>query len=202
MSSVVYLSINEKYRGHFEIRNQYREGFDQVIDSLNRSYDLYLLSGDNESEKEHLESYFGQANMLFNQQPIDKMNFIKRLQKLGKNILMTGDGLNDAGAFMESNVAMSVADDIYHFSPAGDVIIEARKFNKLSEFILFGKKSILIIRLSFLISLLYNLIGLGFALSGNLSPVVAAILMPVSSVSVVAFATFGTQLLGRKFLRI
>lgn len=54
------------------------------------------------------------------------MNFIKNLQEQGCNVLMAGDGLNDAGAFMQSNVALSVADDIYHFSPAGDIIIESK----------------------------------------------------------------------------
>ena len=117
----------------------------------------------------------------------------------GKNILMTGDGLNDAGAFMQSDVALSIADDIYHFSPAGDAIIEASKFNKLNRFIKYAQKAQVIVKIGFLISFQYNIVGLSFAITGNLSPVVAAILMPISSITVVAFATFSTRLLARKY---
>lgn len=113
---------------------------------------------------------------------------------------MTGDGLNDAGAFMQSDVALSIADDIYHFSPAGDAIIEAGKFHQLYRFILYARKSLTIVKWSFAISFLYNIVGLSFAITGNLSPVVAAILMPISSITVVAFATASTRLMASKFL--
>ena len=128
------------------------------------------------------------------------MDFIRELQQQGKNVLMTGDGLNDAGAFMQSQVALSIADDIYHFSPAGDAIVDATKLGQLYRFIRFAHQSVGIVRISFAISLLYNLIGLSYALSGHLSPVVAAILMPISSVSVVAFATFATNWRAKKSL--
>jgi Cu+-exporting ATPase len=140
--------------------------------------------------------------MHFNQQPADKKRFITSLQSEGKNVLMTGDGLNDAGAFMESNVALSVADDIYHFSPAGDAIIEASKFGRLFDFIKYAKKSLSVVKISFIISFLYNFIGLAFAITGNLSPVVAAILMPISSVTVVGFATLSTKLLAKKNIEV
>jgi Cu+-exporting ATPase len=110
---------------------------------------------------------------------------------------MTGDGLNDAGAFMQCDVAISVADDIYHFSPAGDAIIEASKLGCLNNYIGFCHKSLSVVKISFVISFLYNAIGLYFALTGTLSPVVAAILMPISSVSVVAFAIFTTRWMAR-----
>jgi len=159
-----------------------------------------MLSGDNDAEKEHLLPYFGEGKIYFNQQPQNKMEFITQLRDNGKNVMMTGDGLNDAGAFMQSDVALSIADDIYHFSPAGDAIIEAAQFHRLTAYISFARKSLWIVKMSFGISFLYNLIGLSIALTGNLSPVVAAILMPISSITVVAFATFATKLLAKRVL--
>jgi Cu+-exporting ATPase len=132
--------------------------------------------------------------MFFNQKPADKANFVQKLQEKGRNVLMTGDGLNDAGALMQSDVALSVANKVYHFSPASDAVLEASKFELLAKFIQFTKTSLVIVKLSFFISFLYNAIGIGFAVSGNLSPIIAAILMPISSVSVVAFATFATRI--------
>lgn len=197
-ASIIYVSINDKVRGYFIISNQYREGFKKVIQRMEKHFDLYLLSGDNDSERRNLEGYFKANHLYFNQQPQDKMDFIKSLQNKHKNVLMTGDGLNDAGAFMQSNVALSIADDIYHFSPAGDAIIEASNFYQLYSFIEYARKSLIVVKISFAISFLYNIAGLFFAITGNLSPVVAAILMPVSSITVVAFTTFTTRLLAQK----
>lgn len=199
-ASKVYLSINNVEKGYFSISNSYRDGFEKVIHNLNKHFKLYLLSGDNDSERETLKKYFKETRIYFNQQPQDKMDFIKSIQGQGKNVLMTGDGLNDAGAFLQSNVALSIAEDIYHFSPAGDAIIDATKFNTLYKYISFARKSLTIVKLSFFISILYNIIGIGFAITGHLSPVIAAILMPVSSISVVAFATFTTRLWARRSL--
>lgn len=199
-ASRVYLSINNEVKGYFSIENQYREGFDTLMQSLKGHFDIYLLSGDNDAEREKLSKYFEPGKMFFNQQAQEKMDFIRKLQQQGKNVLMTGDGLNDAGAFMQSQVALSIADDIYHFSPAGDAIVEASKLGQLYRFIRFAHQSVGIVRISFAISLLYNIVGLSYALSGHLSPVVAAILMPVSSVSVVAFATFATNWRAKKSL--
>lgn len=197
-STKVYVEIDKEFRGFYRFGNKYRKGFEQLIQDFSSEFEVYLLSGDNDSERQTLSKYFAEENMHFYCQPQDKMDFIQQLHQKGRNILMTGDGLNDSGAFMQSDVALSVADDIYHFSPAGDAIIEASRFERFYRYIKYARMAQKVVKLSFLISFLYNFIGLGFAISGNLSPVVAAILMPISSVSVVAFTTVTTRWLARK----
>ncbi len=197
----VHIEINKQYCGYYTIGNKYREGFLEAAAQLKTQFKHYLLSGDNPSEKHVLKAYFDADALHFEQKPQDKMNFIKQLQQQGHNVLMAGDGLNDAGAFMQSDVAVSVADDIYHFSPAADIIIESGKFHTLGQLIHFSKLSLNMVKMSFAISFLYNIGGLIYALSGNMTPVVAAILMPVSSVSVVAFAIFGTQMVAKRTLK-
>ncbi len=200
-STNVYIFIENKVAGYFSIENTYREGLAEIIDNLKNKYDLYLLSGDNESEKKNLAPIFGsEANLYFNQSPSDKMDFVKNLKKEGKKVLMIGDGLNDAGALLESDVGLTIADDIYSFSPACEGIIESSKFSGLFDFLKFTHSAMNVVKISFIISFLYNLIGLFFAVQGTLSPLIAAILMPISSVSVVAFATFSIQYLSRKKL--
>ncbi len=196
-TSMVFVAVENEKKGHFTVSNQYRDGFNRVLQTLKEKFNLFLVSGDNDAEAQNLSAFFDQQHMLFNQKPGDKAEFIKSLQDKGNTILMTGDGLNDAGALMQSDVALTIADKVYHFSPASDAVLEAEKFHRLANFIRFTKTSLNIVKLSFTISFFYNVIGIGFALSGNLSPVVAAILMPISSVSVVAFATFVTRFLGR-----
>ncbi len=200
-SSVVFVSLNRETVGVFTVSNQYREGFEQVLNALKKQFKMYLVSGDNDSEANNLSAYFDADKMLFNQKPGDKADFIKELQNQKQTVLMTGDGLNDAGALMQSDVALTIANKVYHFSPASDAVLEAGKFAYLANFIRFTRTSLRIVKLSFTISFFYNVIGISFALTGNLSPVVAAILMPISSVSVVAFATFATRLAGKLKLR-
>jgi Cu+-exporting ATPase len=196
-ASEVHLAINDKIIGVYTIHNQYREGFEEVMDQLGQGFDMYLLSGDNASEHKHLSAFFKPEHLLFNQKPGDKAQFIKDLQDQGHTVLMTGDGLNDAGALLQSDVALSLANKVYHFSPASDAVLEAGKFQRLASFIRFTRTSLRIVIFSFLISFLYNVVGISFAITGNLSPIVAAILMPVSSVSVVAFATFSTRAMAK-----
>jgi Cu+-exporting ATPase len=130
----------------------------------------------------------------FNQSPNDKLEYIRKLKNESRHVLMIGDGLNDAGALNESQVGISIADDIYQFSPACDAILEAGRFADLVKFIRFSKTSMIIVKISYLISIIYNIVGLSFAVEGLLSPIIAAILMPLSSVTVVAFVTFSTRI--------
>jgi Cu+-exporting ATPase len=110
---------------------------------------------------------------------------------------MIGDGLNDAGAIKESTVGISISDDIYGFLPSCDAILEAHEFSKLNGLLRFSRQMKKLVVGGFVISFLYNLIGLSFAIQGLLSPVLAAVLMPLSSITVVAFATFSTNLAAR-----
>ena len=178
--------------------NQYRSGLNKLISDLSPKFDLHVLSGDNDSEMENLKNIFPKESTIkFFQSPNDKLTYINNLKANNKSVLMIGDGLNDAGALKASDVGISIADDIYHFSPACDAILEASKFQQLQSYLKISAKSILIVKLSFLLSFLYNIIGLYFAVQGVLSPIVAALLMPISSISVVAFATFATNYIAK-----
>ena len=198
----VYIFMKDKVLGYFQLENKYRKGLKEVISDLSKTYDLHLLTGDNEAERANLIQVFTSEDRLhFNQSPTDKLNYIKRLKSLNKTVLMIGDGLNDAGALIESNVGITIADDVYHFSPACDAILESDKFMFLNKYIRFTGMSMNVVKISFVISFLYNVFGIYFAVQGLLTPVIAAILMPVSSVSVVAFATFMVSFFAKKQLQ-
>lgn len=200
--SRVYISIAGSFRGYFKFENKYKPGLAEVIQSLRKNYDLHLLSGDNEGEKENLSKIFGDDKQLhFNQSPIDKLNYIRSLKEQGKRVIMIGDGLNDAGALHESHTGITIADDVYQFSPACEAILNAAEFGRLHHHLRFTRRSLQIVRISFVISFLYNLVGLYIAVQGILSPVFAAILMPMSSISVVAFATVSVNLSARRWFK-
>ena len=199
VSSEVYLSINGIIKGKFKIQNKYRAEVNSVIKQIKQRYDSYLLSGDNETEKNYLLSLFeNEEKVFFKQSPLDKFNFIKELQLGKKKVLMLGDGLNDAGALAQSNVGISISDDILNFTPASDAILNAKMLKKLPTFLNFTAVSLKIIYASFGISILYNLMGFYFAVQGLLSPLLSAILMPLSSISVVIFTTVTTTFFARR----
>lgn len=201
-ASEVFVSINDEYKAKFAVDSKYREGMEDVVNLLSENRELHLISGDNEAERERLSRVFKDSdNLHFNQSPQDKLDYIQNLKNQNRHVLMIGDGLNDAGALNASDVGISIADDIYQFSPACDAILESGKFNRLERFIRFSKTSLNIVKVSYLISILYNIIGLSFAVQGLLSPIIAAILMPLSSVTVVAFVTFSTRIAAKAKLK-
>ena len=199
LNTTVHISSNNTYKGKFTFYNSYRKGLSKLFNKLKRQFDLVILSGDNEGELENLKKMLpSKTKMLFNQKPEDKLEYIKYHQSEGAKVLMIGDGLNDAGALAQSNVGIAISENVNVFSPACDAILDASQFNKLSSFINASKSAINIVKWSFALSFIYNVIGLYFAVTGQLAPVIAAILMPLSSISVVVFTTFATNFIGRR----
>jgi Cu+-exporting ATPase len=186
----VHISINQNYIGKYVFNNQYREGLSSLFAYLSQGYQLKILSGDNEGERNALEQLLPPGTeLIFNQKPEQKLEFIKSLQNQGQNVMMVGDGLNDAGALAQSNVGISISENVNVFSPACDAILDASVFQQLDSFMLLSKKAITTIKMSFTVSLLYNVVGLSFAITGNLLPLVAAIIMPLSTITIVSFVT-------------
>ncbi|WP_242204307.1 heavy metal translocating P-type ATPase [Aestuariivivens insulae] len=199
LNTSVHISTNNSYKGKFTFFNKYRAGLSKLFNTLKKEYDLVILSGDNAGEKDNLTKLLPtKTKLLFNQKPEDKLEYIKFHQTEGARVLMIGDGLNDAGALAQSDVGIAISENVNVFSPACDAILDASKFNHLHKYISISKSAIKIIKWSFVLSFVYNVIGLYFAVTGQLSPVVAAILMPLSSISIVAFTTVTTNLLARK----
>ena len=197
--SVVCLAIDGALRGEFVLANAVRPETGELLRGLGERYELALLSGDNEKERQRFQSLFGgNAALHFNQSPLDKLGFIRGLQESGRRVMMVGDGLNDAGALKQSDVGVAVVEQAGAFSPASDVILEASGVPRLSRILALARRTTQIVRLSFGISAAYNLAGISIAAAGILSPVICAILMPVSSISVVLFACGATNLAARR----
>ena len=198
LQTSIYVRIDDRIKGNYLFENTYREGLKNTFNILNKKYDLGILSGDNEGEKQILKDTLPtKTTLVFNQKPENKLEYIKQLQDSGKKVLMIGDGLNDAGALAQSNVGIAVSENVNVFSPASDGIIDASKFSDIPKLLGLSKSTLNIIKVSFIISFLYNFVGMLFAVTGNLSPLVAAILMPLSSISIVIFVTFATNIVAR-----
>jgi Cu+-exporting ATPase len=193
MGTTIFVSIDNKVMGFFRFRNHYRDAISGLVKELKNDYKLSVLSGDNNTEQETLTRLFGNnSRLLFNQGPEDKLEFIKQLQQEGEKVMMVGDGLNDAGALKQSNIGIAITEYTNNFTPSSDAIMEAKQLPRLTLFIRLCKLNKKIVIVSFILSILYNIIGLFFAVQGTLSPLIAAILMPSSSLCILLL-TFGSS---------
>jgi Cu+-exporting ATPase len=198
-TSAVQVVIQGRHRGWFTFSSALRPSADALIARLSHGYNLALLSGDNARERGHFQRLFGgRATLHFNQSPQDKLGFIERLQASGGTVMMVGDGLNDAGALKQSHAGVAVVEQIGTFSPASDVILEAGNVPQLGAVLDFSKSAVQVVWWSIALSALYNFVGLAIAACGKLSPVVCAVLMPLSSISVVALACGATHWAARR----
>lgn len=202
LETAVFIERDGEFLGKFIFKNEYRDGLAEMAKEL-KGYKIHVLSGDNSSEEKTLKNIIPSiTEMRFSQSPEDKLEYIKSLQDQGKKVAMLGDGLNDAGALKQSNIGIAIADDTNSFTPSSDVIMNGGVLTQLHDYFALTKDAMIIVKMTFGISFLYNIVGLTAAVMGEMSPLFAAILMPLSSISVVAFTSLSTWLRSRKYFKL
>lgn len=197
--TTVHVLVDGIYLGYFLFTQQWRTGLKALTVSLRKGPNLHLLSGDQDHDRGELRQIFpDQGQMHFKQSPQQKLDYVKLLQDDGRKVLMFGDGLNDAGALKQSDLGVAVTDNINNFSPGCEAILDGASFHKIPAFIQQARDAVKVIHMSFAISLVYNIVGLSFAVQGLLSPLIAAILMPASTATIIFFTSITARLYARK----
>ena len=164
-----------------------RPGMPAATAAIRSRYRTWLLSGDHATEAARWARAFG-ANMKFRQSPEDKLATVRDEQAAQHRVAMIGDGLNDAGALATADVGIAVSDETACLVPACDAVIRGDRLPQLPQFLAYVIRARRVIVICFVVSLLYNALGLSLALAGRLTPLVTAILMPVSSLTIVALS--------------
>ena len=197
--SVVELAVDGCWRGTFRLTGGLRPDVDELILGLSKAYSLALVSGDNERDQPRCRRLFGpDPELRFNQSPLDKLEYIRQRQTAGERVLMVGDGLNDAGALQQSDVGVAVVEQVGTFSPASDVILASVRVPDLGGVLALARRTVRVVIFCFGISALYNAAGISIAAAGWLSPLLCAVLMPLSSVTVVLVACGATSRAARR----
>ncbi len=194
-----YVAIDGDVRGRFVLKAAYRPAVRRVMESLARRFPLSIISGDGPGEANALEALCGEGvEAKFQQSPFDKLDHVRALQSRGHRVLMVGDGLNDAGALKQSDVGIALTEDVASFTPSCDAILDAQVFGNLPEYLAFSRAALRVLRVAFAISLTYNILAVSIAASGHLSPLISAILMPLSSFTVMGFSVGATHWVARR----
>jgi Cu+-exporting ATPase len=170
-----------------------------MLPALSRRYQMAMLSGDAPRDLEAWHSLFpGHSELRFEQSPRDKSDYVRQRRAAGARILMVGDGLNDAGALRQSDVGAAVVEESGAFSPASDIIMTSGNVTALDGLMELARSSVRVVRGCLALSAAYNAAGIVLAARGWLSPVVCAILMPLSSATVAGAAVLWTRRAARR----
>ena len=195
----VHISRNDDHLGYFSMRSLSRDNIQPLLHELQSKYALTLVSGDNDRDSIFIKNLgLPQSNQHYNLLPEQKQQLIKQSQQGDQVVCMVGDGINDSLALEQSNVGIVVTDHLNNFNPSCDVILWGNHIQYLDDIFDYIRNLKWVIILAYSFSILYNIIGLFFAVQGKLSPIVSAILMPISSISVVLISLICTRLLFRK----
>ena len=154
----------------------------------------YVLSGDhNQDSAALIELGFLKNHLFFELSPQQKAVQIQQLQKAGKQVLYIGDGLNDVGALGTAEIGLALSEDMFRFTPSADGILEAKSLVHLIQMLRIGRFAKRVLQVCLAFSISYNIFGLSIAISGQLTPLIAAILMPISSITIVLLSTLLIQ---------
>lgn len=198
MDVAAWASIDDHVVGAFVLRPRVRPGITDMVRALRARCTVWLLSGDGERDRRIFGQIFDDMCMRFGASPFDKVKHLQALRSRGGHVLMIGDGLNDAGAMAEADVAIAVTDETATLVPACDVIMHADRLPDVPILLQYARRMKHLIWWSLVFSMVYNLIGLWLAIAGMLSPVIVAVMMPVSSLIVIGVSVLGARWFGRR----
>ena len=184
---VTWAAVDDGAPGTIRLSAPDRPGMPAAVSAVAARYTTWLLSGDHATEAPRWASAFG-ARMKFRQSPEDKLAAVRAAQAARHRVAMIGDGLNDAGALAAADVGIAVSDETACLVPACDAVIRGDQLPRLPVFLAYTRRARRVIMLCFAVSIAYNWLGLTLALTGRLTPLATAILMPVSSLTIVALS--------------
>jgi Cu2+-exporting ATPase len=185
LGTASYMSIGDKVPVAFEFQDSLREGAKDLIKDLNlRGLDVHILSGDTESAVADVARQLCVKNYTSNETPISKAAFVTNLQLQGRNVLMIGDGLNDTAALTSANVSISPSSALDAARVASDIVFLGARLDNLVGVVHLAHQSQRRIRENFQIASLYNVIAVPIAIAGLATPLIAALAMSLSSITV------------------
>lgn len=177
-----HFACNGEILASFYLEDEIKDDAKSVIDELKKiGFNVYLLSGDSENIVRKVAQNLGIENFRANFSPLEKTKFIENLE----NVIMVGDGINDASALSLANVGIAMGSGANVSVDRSDIVLLNDSLESLTKSILISKNSMRVVKENLLISFFYNAITIPIAMAGLMLPMIAAISMSLSSVVVV-----------------
>ncbi|MDU0383168.1 heavy metal translocating P-type ATPase [Staphylococcus pseudintermedius] len=184
-ATVVGMTINETLIAIIGVRDEPKVEAKTVIETLNKNYDLVMLSGDSEQTAQAIGRELGFTRVIAEVKPDEKSKVVTELQNEGKRVMMVGDGINDAPALMKSDIGVAMGSGSDIALESADIALVRNHLDGIADALQLSRLTIKNIKQNLFFAFCYNLIGIPIAAAGFLAPWVAGTAMAFSSVSVV-----------------
>lgn len=198
--SPVFVACEHKLIGTLGIGDHLRSDIISVVDALKKAgWQVGLLSGDHPQVVAAVGQQLGlDSNLVWGgKSPEDKQQVVHQLQQQKLSVVMVGDGVNDAVALAQADVGVAVKGGAEISLQAASVYLKNADLTALLDLSQAGRNTIRAIRRNFFASISYNIFAVGLAVVGLIHPLIAAGLMPVSSITVVG-VTLASQVFPKR----
>ena len=184
--SCIHIAIDGQQLAMIALSDTLREGAKELINDLRKDgIKLTLLSGDRQAVADNIAKELGGMNVIAEVLPDQKDDIIKQLQNNGECVAMVGDGINDAAALLRADVGIAVGSGTDVSMESADIILLQNELTKVRTVELLARRTLTTIRQNIALSFSYNIIMVPLAMMTFVTPVIAAISMPVSSLVVI-----------------
>jgi Cu2+-exporting ATPase len=194
MGAAVLIAVDGAYAGLLRIEDQLRESAVGLISALAaRGIGMTLLTGDSAAAAAHLKQQLceqdgAEIRVITDVLPADKAACVSALQQQGEHVLMAGDGINDAPALAQADVSLAMGSGTDVSMECSDIVLMGSDLARILWTIRLGSVTLRTIRQNLTLSLAYNLILVPVAMAAWVTPVFAALAMPLSSLLVIGNA--------------
>jgi len=185
-SSIIFVGYNDQVIGAIMLADKIREGAAEAIASLKAArLEPLMVSGDNANTVAAVAGKLGIEKFMAEVMPGDKSREVKRLQAEGRKVIFAGDGINDAPALVQADLGIAMGGGADIAREAGDIIIMANDPERIAEAVALSRRTFGIIKQNLFWAFFYNVIAIPLAIFGLVSPMIAALAMGLSDVTVI-----------------
>lgn len=155
-----------------------------MADLKDMGLEIVVLSGDREVSVASMAERLGTSRYAAEMRPAQKVDYVQTLMSQGRHVLMVGDGLNDTGALAAAHVSISPAQALDAARAASDIVLLGRDLGPIADAIATSRQAMKRINENFTIATVYNVVAVPLAVAGLATPLIAALAMSVSSLTV------------------
>ncbi|MCD6038473.1 MAG: copper-(or silver)-translocating P-type ATPase [Nitrososphaeraceae archaeon] len=185
--TVMILAVEEDIAGLVAVADTIKESSADAVKALKElGIEVIMLTGDNEKTSRAVAQKVDISNVIANVLPGEKAEIVKQLQSKGKVVGMVGDGINDAPALAQADIGIAIGSGSDIAKETGGIILIKDDIRDVGRAIKLSRITMKKIKQNLFWALIYNAAGIPVAAVGLLSPILAAVAMAFSSISVIA----------------
>ncbi len=185
-STILFVTHDKEVVGALILADEIKASAKEAMSAIKEmNIEPIIISGDNKNVVKAVSEKLGVAKFLAEVMPNDKQAEVKKLQAQGKKVAFAGDGINDAPALVQADLGIAMASGTDIAKESGNIIIMQNEPIKIAEAIALSKKTFDTIKQNLFWAFFYNILAIPLAIAGLVSPMIAALAMSFSDITVI-----------------